>query len=149
MSVDMSNKMLESLAQQINAVELDSAFTLTVFDAGVARLSFPDGMYAPDVYHSEENDVEIFDDGWEALTGFTGQDGYNGAVNHASEFVGREIARELVRLAEDEPQTYVMVTVEVASEVEGRDAIPAGWAILRKLRDTSTEYGYPAGTVMT
>lgn len=160
----MSNKMLESLAQQINAVELDSVFTLTVFDAGVARLSFPDGVYAPNVLHSETDDVSIDDPSWEALKGFTGQYGYNGAVNHPSEFVGREIARELARLAEDEPQTFVMVSVEVEAsdeevhEVAAREGFDtatddgwaqardmadgeqdaAGWAILRKIGENET-----------
>lgn len=131
----MSDGMLDVLATEIQALDLDSPFTVTVFDENVWRLTFPDGVYAPSVFHDEETDVRIDDvAGWEALTGFTGQQGYNGAVNHASEFVGREIARELVRLAEDGPQTYVMCVVYVFVDGEMSDtADAAGWAILRRV----------------
>lgn len=145
----MSNKRLDALAAAIQSAEFDQPFTITVFDPRVTRLSFPDGVYAPSVFHDEEADVRIGDDGWEALKGFTAQYGYRGAVNHSSEFVGREIARELVRLAEEEAQTFVMVTVEVeASDDEVKDkarelgldyTTDAGWDAAREAADGEQE----------
>lgn len=129
----MSSKRLDLLAQAIQDLSFDEAFTITVFDEAVSRLSFPSGVYAPNVDHSDHHDIDIDDPGWEALTGFTGQYGYSGAVMHASEFVGREIARELVRLADDEPQTFVMVVVSAGVLEDGEEDEPAGWAILRKV----------------
>lgn len=131
--VEMSNEMLDSLGVQINAIEFDSVFTLTVFDKSVARVTFPAGIYAPNVDHSESHDVDIDSDEWEALTGFTQQYSYRGAVNHSSEFIGRGIAGELVRLAEDEPQTFVVVVVSAGVLDEHEEDEPVGWAILRKV----------------
>lgn len=126
--------MFDAMAANVQAIEFDHPFTITVHAETVWKLSHPDGVYAPSVFHDEETDVRIDDvAGWEALTGFTGQDRYNGAVNHASEFVGREIARELVRLAEDEPQTYVITSVEVEPDDDDPEPEPAGWAILRRV----------------
>lgn len=81
-------------------------------------------VYAPEVYHDPDGDIEIISDEWEALTGFTGQYSYNGAVMHASEYLGGGLARHVL----DNPGTYVVVAVEVLDDHDH----PAGWAILRK-----------------
>lgn len=117
------------LGQQINAIEFDHPFTLT--HAGV--IGEADGVYAPEsVVNDPDEDVVIDAAGWEALTGMTGQYCYHGAVMHPSEFIGAQIARRLVELAEDEPQTFVIVTVmddepNIADEFD-----PIGWAILQR-----------------
>lgn len=89
--------------------------------------------YAPEVFHSDTDDVEIMGEGWEPLTGLTGQHGYRGAVMHASEYIGQGIGAHLLELAQDsgEVETFALVTVEVLPEDDDPEPEPAGWAILR------------------
>lgn len=131
--MEISNEMLDVLAANVGAVDFDHPFTVTVFDSKVWRLEDAHGVYAPNVDHNDHHDIDIDEPGWEALTGFTGQHGYNGACMHSSEYVSRAIAAELVRLAEDEPQTYVMVVVSAGVVEDDEEDEPAGWAILRKV----------------
>lgn len=84
-----------------------------------------------------ERDIWLDSPDWTALTGMTGQHGYNGAVMHPSEFIGCGIAQELVRLCETgdeqypyEPQAFVVVAVGVMNEAGTSDDV-AGWAILQ------------------
>lgn len=95
------------------------------------------GVHAPEVFHSDTSDVEIVSDAWEALVGHTGQYGYNGAVMHSSEFIGRDLADVMLR----EPGTYVITSVEVHSEDDdgNEDPAPAGWCVLRLLTRELTE----------
>jgi hypothetical protein len=81
--------------------------------------------WAPEVYHSDTNDVDIMGEGWEALTGYTGQYAYNGAVMHQSEYIGGGLADDILNT----PGTYVVVVVNVLTLDE--DEEPAGWAVLR------------------
>jgi len=118
------------------------------------------GVYAPEVWNSETNDIEIMGNGWEALTGYTGQHGYHGAVMHASEYIGGGLADDILAT----PGTYVAVVVYAQCECEphvthmsgfgttlycdteqnaycnfecececGAEDEPAGWAILRQV----------------
>lgn len=137
----------------------------------VGNVEVAGDVYAPDVFHDEQHSMTI--DGipyrdseeWEALTGWTGQHGYNGPVMHQSEFLGGGLAQHVL----DTPGVYVVVAVEVeeewreATEAEAEawfngtltplsisyresehglevcddvDPFPAGWAILRR-RDTN------------
>ena len=80
--------------------------------------------YAPSVWHDDTDDVVIDGEGWTALTGYTGQYRYNGAVMHASEQFAGGIRDDVLST----PGTYVLVVVDVLSEDEGE---PAGWAVLR------------------
>lgn len=87
-------------------------------------------IYAPQVYVYENCPVDIdgIPVGWEALTGWTGQYGYKGAVMHASEqFAGPMAAHVL-----GTPGVYVLVVVEVLEEDEDGESEPAGWAVLRR-----------------
>lgn len=63
--------------------------------------------------------------GWELLTGYTGQYGYNGPVMHASEYIGGRLAEDILT----EPGIYAAVVVETDDDSD--DA--AGWAIARKI----------------
>ena len=89
-------------------------------------------QYAPEVFHSDTDDVEIAGEGWEALTGMTGQYGYNGAVMHPSECVGEGIGARLLEIAQDsgEFETFALVVVEVFPTDDDPEPEPAGWAIL-------------------
>lgn len=123
----------QTLAEQIHAIDFDHPFTLhpdgTITDAP--------GVYAPAVWHDDETDVMIDGAGWRALTGMTRQDGYHGAVMHASEYIGRGIANYLLDMVVDgeEPIMFVVVVVECMpdeDDEDGMDVEPAGWAILRR-----------------
>lgn len=79
----------------------------------------------PTVYHHPEHDIEI--EGrqkWTALTGYTGQYSYNGAVMHNSEYMGGRLEDD-VRAT---PGTYVMVEV---LDLDAPDDMPEGWVVLR------------------
>ena len=71
------------------------------------------GVYAPEVYHSETDDITIDGGEWEALTGYTGQYGYHGAVLHPSEFLGGGLADDILAT----PGVYVVVVVNVEPTV--------------------------------
>ena len=97
--------------------EFDHPFTVAIDGALLDAV----GVYAPEVYHSETDDVEVSDPRWTALTGYTGQHAYSGAVMHASEYLGGGLARDILAT----PGTYVVTSVGV------HDEEPAGWAVLR------------------
>lgn len=115
---------MPSLASVIDDFEFDTVFRIVDGRA----IEDPD-EYAPSVYHSETNDVDIDGDSWKCLTGMTGQYSYNGAVMHSSEFVGNSIAERLEELSEDSDGqiVFALVTVECIDDDE-----PAGWAIAYK-----------------
>lgn len=97
------------------------------------------GLYAPELYHVEgeqsPNDVEGHGDGWTLLTGFTGQYGYNGAVMHASEYIGVGLERQIL----ENPGYYVACVVNCDDDDE-----PAGWAIAyRAVEHEANDDGCP------
>lgn len=78
------------------------------------------GIYAPELYmevdsdgqspHADDSDIigQAKSAGWELLSGFTGQYGYNGPVLHPSEFIGGGLERHI----RSHPGYYVALTVE-------------------------------------
>lgn len=111
-----------AIARYINAFDFGSVFTL----APTGEIADRRDLHAPTVWHDDELDVIIEGRGWTALTGMTGQYSYNGAVMHSSEYIGVGIIDRLLDLADDDTQTFTIVTVEVLDDPEH----PAGWAIL-------------------
>lgn len=83
-------------------------------------------------------------EGWELLTGFTGQYSYNGPIMHNSEFIGGSLERHIL----ETPGYWVAVGVEShcqytephCTEDSGCDCDPAGWAVAHK-EFTNTETG--------
>lgn len=82
-------------------------------------------------------------EGWELLSGFTGQYGYNGPVMHASEFIGGGLERHIL----ETPGYWVATVVESdcqykepnCNEDSGCNCDPAGWAVAHKpFTDTET-----------
>lgn len=67
---------------------------------------------------------EVDGDGWELMTGYTGQYGYTGPMMHASEFVGGRLARDILAT----PGLYAVVTVTDMTSGELADE----WAVARK-----------------
>lgn len=127
---DWSGPELDALAEKINAVDFDRVF---VMDGSVLgfRHVYPENVYAPEsVTHDDSEDILI--DGvplsrsaWSALTGMTGQQGYNGAIMHPSEYIGRRIAEHMSYLSEDVPVTFVVCEVR-----DDDDCTPVGWSVL-------------------
>lgn len=103
-------------------VEFDSPFRID--ENGNLSEAYGE-FYAPDVYNDSSADILIESNDWEALTGYTGQYGYNGAVMHPSEFIGGGLARDIL----ENPGVYVLVEVRDESGEYPETAI--GWAILR------------------
>lgn len=103
--------------------EFDSPFTVDDHGNTTDRRD----IYAPAVYHSDADDVEIDGNGWEALTGWTRQNSYNGACMHVSE----QFAGGLRDWVLEHPGTYVLVVVEVVPDDEDDMPEPAGWAVLK------------------
>lgn len=101
------------------------------------------GVYAPEV-DVEVEDGQISDEaeaamirdvesqGWELMTGYTGQYGYHGPIMHPSEYVGGQLASDILA----EPGLYVVVEPtglydsEEEKEADGGD--PIGWVVARK-----------------
>lgn len=80
---------------------------------------------ATNVYGPEYVDHETVDagrvEGWTMLAGFTGQDSYNGACMHPSEYVGGGLERYILSM----PGLYCTVVVYDADD----NAEFAGWAV--------------------
>ena len=105
-----------------NSIEFDSAFI--VLPNGEYSET---GEYVPNVYNDAETDVIIESSEWEALTGYTGQYGYNGAVLHSSEYFGGGLLKDV---SEDLGGVYALTVVyDLEDEL---DII--GWCVLRKLK---------------
>lgn len=91
------------------------------------------GIHAPEVYVDTDSDGQILNEhersmidtvrasGWELLTGWTRQYGYNGPVMHSSEFVGGNLAEHILGT----PGLYCVVSVETLDDSENA----AGWAV--------------------
>ena len=86
---------------------------------------------------TDGTDLFEMSEGWELLSGFTGQYGYNGPVMHASEFIGGGLERHIV----ETPGYYVALVVEGRCDYDGStdctpesgcDCEPAGWATAYK-----------------
>lgn len=86
-------------------VEFDCPFRVDYYGALSDALEF----HAPEVYHSDADDIEVYGTGWAPLTGYTGQYSYNGAVMHASEYLGGRLADDILST----PGVYVVVVVNV------------------------------------
>lgn len=114
----------------LNAVvEFDSPFKVEHHDAdGQTYVTdHVPGVYAPEVVNvPHPGDVHVYDDKWTALTGHTGQYGYNGAVMHPSETLSGGLARRIL----SEPGTYVVTEVR-DDDGQYPDGDPIGWAVLR------------------
>ena len=167
----MSAPDLARVSDDVQAQDFDCPFTLAADGTVTGGASGPD-VFAPSVFHDEESDVWIDGAGWEPLTGMTGQYGYHGAVMHASEVIGGStgIVRRMLEYVTDagEPQTFVIVSVEVMTEDHagmtgdecpacGEDPSewdecypePAGWAILHYVGTDSDRLVLPDGTAST
>lgn len=105
---------------------------------------YSDGIVAvdeEDLREQEEALVKGEENGWQAVTGFSGQHGYDGPVMHASEVIGDSAMADYIR---DNPGEYVAVTVsqEMSEEEQieeygelpedGTEMHDVGWMLLHK-----------------
>lgn len=67
------------------------------------------GIYAPELYHDDNDDYGPLLSNWSLMTGYTGQYSYSGPVMHSSEFIGGRMAEDILAA----PGLYVSVVVEV------------------------------------
>lgn len=81
-------------------------------------LFIPIGLHAPDMLDDE---LQAGTDGWQLMTGHTGQHGYNGPTMHPSEYIGGGLASAIL----DHAGLYVAIVSYISNE--GDDV--AGWAI--------------------
>ncbi|MBT2484785.1 MULTISPECIES: hypothetical protein [unclassified Microbacterium] len=108
------------------------------------------GVYIPTVEHSDTADILIDGVGlvdgpgplgeWSALTGYTGQHGYRGAVMHPSETADDDTIREWVRDAGGDVFAIVEVREDDGSFPDGD---PIGWAIIYCVADPHTDPAHP------
>lgn len=114
---------------------------IRIREGGEVDGGWVDGIWAPDVRVATDRDGQITDDGerdmigsvrregWELLTGFTGQYRYSGPIMHPAEYIGGALA-EHIRTT---PGLYAAVVVYLdfpddVTEDAGDDDV-AGWAV--------------------
>lgn len=101
-------------------------------------------VYAPEVYadatwdehgdaHMSSQDNQdminyLKAQGWEVLTGWTGQYGYNGPIMHSSERIGGKLADHI----RENPGLYVRLAVDICPEGEDSESEYVGWIVAHK-----------------
>lgn len=109
-----------------NDVDFDVAFQVDK-DAQVSTSGDP----VPSVWHvsgaQSPHDIRIDGEGWTALTGYTGQYAYRGAVMHPSEFMGGRLEQDVLA----QPGVYALTVVYDPDPAPEEDDI-VGWVVLRK-----------------
>lgn len=122
-------------ARKINAFDLGTVFVLTdsgeVLDVGAETVdSVP--LQTPRT-EPATLDLESHPE-WSALSGFSQQYGYDGPINHPSEFIDGPTVREIAhRLIHQGRRSAPLAIVEVI-DTEDPDAI-VGWTVLEKKID--------------
>jgi hypothetical protein len=113
---------------------------------GTVTDDVPD-VWAPDLLMDTDGDGSILDEhekdyteqaqrqGWRLLTGWTGQDRYNGCIMHASEYVGGGLETHI----RENPGLYVCITVKCLPTSEDGETECAGWAIAYRAEETEGE----------
>lgn len=120
----------EVAADKLNDVmEIDHV--IRVHEDG--RVSDVSGEYAPELI-----DEEIMGEGWKFFTaGYSGQDRYSGPIMHNSEYIGGQLARDILTT----PGIYVAVAAYYSADEDESDEDESeseetgtwdGWAVVRK-----------------
>lgn len=100
--------------------EFDRPFTVNSDGTVTAITSY----FVPSVWSDDDSDIVIDSSDWSALSGYTGQHGYSGAVMHSSEYFGGKLYEDVMTT----PGTYALVEVR---DLEDEDDT-AGWCVLRR-----------------
>lgn len=107
-----------------NDVDFNVPFEVTA--EREVRLANRPGLYVPEVSNDDTADITIHGTGWTALTGFTGQMGYRGAVMHSSEYIGGGLEEYIL----SNPGIYAVT--EVMDDDLEQPEPPIGWVVLRR-----------------
>lgn len=94
------------------------------------------GVYAPEVYVECSDDGQVTGEpvaeGWDLMTGYSGQYGCSGPIMHASEYVGGRLERDIMA----ESGLYVVTEVKgLRPAVDELSADPVGWVVARRRDD--------------
>lgn len=108
-----------------------------------------DGVYAPEVNIDLDSDGQIVGSaeqdmidsvsraGWELMTGYTGQYSYSGPIMHPSEYIGGDLAKDIMAA----PGFYVAVEVrgllgmaeeDMTDDDHATEDAPIGWVVARR-----------------
>jgi hypothetical protein len=83
-----------------------------------------EGIYAPSLWEGE-----LDDDAWTLMNGYSGQDRYSGPVMHNSEFIGGQMAEDILAT----PGLYVAVVCywddDDDDDDDDAETIVEGWAV--------------------
>lgn len=132
MSDTASRADLEMISETFQGHDLDHVMILHP-DATLTDAPYERPYWVPEVSHSPTNDVDIhdgLDHLWQAMTGLTGQHGYNGAVLHPSEVMAPGVARAMLDIVRGEEAPIAFVLTEVRDEDLSHPEDPIGWTIL-------------------
>ncbi len=106
--------------ENLNAI-MDFGHVIRV--AADGTVSEPADVHVPEILYMTDDDVTgQLPDGWDLLTGYTGQSGYRGPVMHASEFIGGGLARDILAT----PGDYVAIVVDATDDEHPANV---GWAV--------------------
>lgn len=119
------------MTQTLNDI-MEPDHVIRVDEGGTISDNVP-GVWAPEFQVGVNEDGQILDEhekemieevrrqGWELLSGWTGQHMYAGPIMHPSEFVGGRLEEHI----RETPGFYCVIVVETDDD----DDEPAGWAI--------------------
>lgn len=81
------------------------------------------------IHAEHEDDMEEYvrQQGWEMLRGYTSQYGYRGPIMHTSEYIGGDLARDILST----PGIYTAAEVTTT----GEDDQLTGWVVLKKITE--------------
>lgn len=121
---------LEVTVDNLNDVMGISSRPITVHEDGTVTQDTEDWLPEMLVETSEDKEINELarNGGWDLLSGYTGQQGYNGPVLHFSEYIGGKLAEDILST----PGTYGATFVDVFDDVTG-GYVPMGWVVARKL----------------
>lgn len=103
-----------------HAVDFDSPFR--VYENGVIETCI--GQHAPDLFNGELETGS----GWDFIDGYSGQDRYAGPIMHDSEYLGGQMARDVLA----NPGIYCLVPAYYDDEDNAGETFIEGWALLIK-----------------
>jgi hypothetical protein len=66
--------------------------------------------------------------GWSLMDGYSGQSGYSGPIMHDSEYIGGNLAQDIL----DTPGYYVVIASYYDGDTEEDDMVAEGWAVAYK-----------------
>jgi hypothetical protein len=118
---------MKDLANKLNDI-MEFDHVIRVHEDGT--VSEPEGFYAPNLLDSELDDTS-----WTLFTkGYSGQHNYTGPVMHDSEFIGGDLAMDIL----SNPGVYVAVVCHHDCDCDGEDhqeqeceTTIEGWAVAR------------------